>query len=74
VTQIDQSHGALSLGDDNLASSVPADPQVHSLSARPIVGDQVIRGLSSTGSTWAKVDDALKRAGYVLPPTAISDD
>jgi mycoredoxin len=39
-----------------------------------IVGDQVIRGLSSTGSTWAKVDDVLKRAGYVLPPTAISDD
>jgi glutaredoxin len=39
-----------------------------------IVGDQVIRGLSSTASTWAKVDDALKRAGYVLPSTAISDD
>jgi mycoredoxin len=39
-----------------------------------IVGDQVIRGLSSTASTWAKVDDALKRAGYVPPSTAISDD
>jgi glutaredoxin len=39
-----------------------------------IVGDQVIRGLSSNGSTWAKVDGALKRAGYVPPSTAISDD
>jgi len=39
-----------------------------------IVGDQVIRGLSSTASTWAKVDDALKRAGYVLPSTAIPHD
>jgi len=39
-----------------------------------IVGDQVIRGLSSTGSTWAKVDDALKRAGFEPPSTAISDD
>jgi hypothetical protein len=39
-----------------------------------IVGDQVIRGLSSTGSTWAKVDDALKRAGFVLPSTPVSDD
>jgi mycoredoxin len=39
-----------------------------------IVGDQVIRGLSSTASTWAKVDDALKRAGYSLPSTSTPDD
>lgn len=39
-----------------------------------IVGNQVIRGLSSTGSTWAKVDDALKRAGYAQPSTAVADE
>ena len=39
-----------------------------------IVGDQVIRGLGSTASPWAKVDEALKRAGYALPSTATPDD
>jgi glutaredoxin len=38
-----------------------------------IVGDQVIRGLGRE-SPWAKVDAALKTAGYALPSVTAHDD
>ena len=39
-----------------------------------IVGDQVIRGLGAEASPWGKVDNALKRVGYVFPAVGASDN
>jgi glutaredoxin len=39
-----------------------------------IVGDQVIRGLGKKPARWESLDNALRHAGYSLPPPGIPND